>query len=69
MLFTVQIQGKVVTRITTVVKKKVENPGKDKGELMLNNMDALEVRTFILLIIIVGAPALKYKMCMDLLFV
>ncbi|XP_059178010.1 probable ATP-dependent RNA helicase DDX46 [Physella acuta] len=36
------IQGKVVTRITTVVKKKVENPGKDKGELMLNNMDALE---------------------------
>ncbi|XP_055876786.1 probable ATP-dependent RNA helicase DDX46 isoform X2 [Biomphalaria glabrata] len=36
------VQGKVVTRITTVVKKKQEDPSKNKGELMLNNMDALE---------------------------
>jgi len=33
-------EGKVVTRIISVVKK--DNPVKDKGELMLNNMDALE---------------------------
>ncbi|CAL1528686.1 unnamed protein product [Lymnaea stagnalis] len=36
------VPGKVVTHITSVVKKKLEDPGKDKGELMLNNMDALE---------------------------
>ncbi|KAH9513047.1 putative ATP-dependent RNA helicase ddx46 [Bulinus truncatus] len=36
------IQGKVVTRIMTVVKKKPEEPVKNKGELMLNNMDAME---------------------------
>lgn len=38
-----KVQGKVVTRILTVVKRKQEDPAKEKGELMLNNMDALEV--------------------------
>ena len=36
-------QGKVVTRVVKTVVKKDES--KDKGELMLNNMDALEVRS------------------------
>ena len=31
----------------TVVKKTKDDPEKDKGELMLNNMDALEVIGFI----------------------
>lgn len=34
--------GNKVTRIMTVVKKPKEEPEKEKGELMLNNMDALE---------------------------
>ncbi|RUS73987.1 hypothetical protein EGW08_018255, partial [Elysia chlorotica] len=36
------MQGNKITRITTVVKKTKEDPEKEKGELMLNNMDALE---------------------------
>ncbi|KAK3760692.1 hypothetical protein RRG08_010665 [Elysia crispata] len=35
-------EGNKVTRIMTVVKKTKEDPEKEKGELMLNNMDALE---------------------------
>ncbi|GFR93039.1 pre-mRNA-processing ATP-dependent RNA helicase PRP5 [Elysia marginata] len=35
-------EGNKVTRIMTVVKKTKDDPEKEKGELMLNNMDALE---------------------------